>query len=247
MLGNIHSIESMGLVDGPGVRSVVFMQGCLLRCKYCHNPDTWDLCKASKQMSPNELANKLLRFREYYGENGGVTLSGGEPLLQLDFATELFTLLKEQNIHTCLDTSGVGDVDEPNYRERLSELLKVTDLVLLDIKHYENESYRRITGRTMDAYNVFLSELQRTSIPVWIRHVVVPNLTDGKAHIVGLREYISTIKNVQNVKLLPYHTLGIEKYKTMGIPYSLEGVPPMTKELTAVLEKILRGEMNYAD
>lgn len=240
MTGFIHSIESMGLVDGPGVRSVVFMQGCLLRCKFCHNPDTWALGKAKLEMSAEELVKKLLRFREYYSDNGGVTLSGGEPLLQLEFAAEVFTRLKAQGIHTCLDTAGVGNINEPNYKERLAALLSVTDLVLLDIKHCDAEDYKQLTGRDMQAFDIFLSVLQETDTPIWIRQVVVPGITDSVEYISQLKNYISKIKNTENVRLLPYHTLGVQKYKALGLDYPLENIPPMSKEETKELEKLLK-------
>lgn len=246
MTGFIHSIESMGLVDGPGVRSVVFMQGCLLRCKFCHNPDTWALGKAKIEMSADELVNKLLRFREYYSDDGGVTISGGEPLLQLDFATEVFTKLKAQGIHTCLDTAGVGNIKEPNYTERLAALLSVTDLVLLDIKHHDAVGYQQLTGRDMQAFDIFLSVLQETDTPIWIRQVVVPGITDSTEYIEGLKNYIAKLKTIENVKLLPYHTLGVQKYSALGIDYPLKNIPPMSKEVTKELEKILNKENEYA-
>ncbi len=219
----------MGLVDGPGVRSVVFLSGCPLRCLYCHNPDTWQSTKSCKEMTPLELRDKLVRFKSYYQNGGGVTFSGGEPLLQLDFTAECFELLKDSGIHTCLDTSGVFSKDEKQL-DRLSRVLGLTDLVLLDIKHYDKEKYKEITGMEIDRFNVFLELAQSLGTKLWLRHVVVPSLTDGKEHIEGLRDYISKIKNVEKVELLPYHTLGKHKYEKMGLSYRLGNTPSLTRQ-----------------
>ena len=225
--GFIHSIESMGLVDGPGVRSVVFLQGCRLRCLYCHNPDTWEH-RSSKAMvlTPRQLVDRLLRFRPYYGSDGGVTFSGGEPLLQPEFLTETLSLCKQEGLHTCLDTAGCG-------LGHYEDLLKHTDLVLLDIKHYTPEGYRQITGQPMEAFNNFLASVQAQGVPLWLRHVVVPGLTDSPGHLEGLADYIAGLRNVERVELLPYHTLGVHKYQTMGLPYPLEGIDPMDADKLA--------------
>ncbi len=238
-LGYIHSIESMGLVDGPGIRTVVFMQGCSLRCKYCHNPDTWN-DKSNLTLSASELLNKVLRYKEYYGENGGVTLSGGEPLLQIDFAIEFFTLCKSAGIKTCIDTAGVSDFSKSDYLQKLDKLFSVTDLVIIDIKHYLPEKYLALTGKPIDSFNAFLTAVQTKGVPLWLRHVVVPNLTDGASHIKGLKKYISTIKNVENIELLPYHTLGVHKYKRMNISYALEGTVPPSAEEMLIYDKIIK-------
>ena len=198
-MGRIHSWESMGLVDGPGIRTVVFLQGCRLRCRYCHNPDTWELCGKGTLESPEETADRLMRFKPYYGTDGGVTFSGG----------------------------GYG------------EILKNTDLVLLDVKHYTPEGYKAITGQSMDAYAEFLETVQSMEIPLWLRHVVVPGLTDGEDHLAGLAEYIKGIRNVKRVELLPYHVLGVPKYHAMGIPYPLEGIPPMDAGETAGWQELM--------
>ena len=219
-MGRIHSWESMGLVDGPGIRTVVFLQGCRLRCRYCHNPDTWELCGKGTLESPEETADRLMRFKPYYGTDGGVTFSGGEPLLQKEFLTEVLALCKSRGIHTCLDTAGAGCGG-------YWEILKNTDLVLLDVKHYTPEGYKAVTSRSMDAYEEFLDAVQSMEVPLWLRHVVVPGLTDGEDHLAGLAEYVKGIRNVKRVELLPYHVLGVPKYRAMGIPYPLEGVPPM--------------------
>ena len=238
--GRIHSVESMGLVDGPGIRSVVFFQGCRLRCQYCHNPDTWHIDNAAKEVTSDELVKQLLRFREYYGEDGGVTLSGGEPLLQLDFAIEVFTLLKAEGIHTCLDTAGVGDEHEPAYVDKLKKLLSLTDLVLLDIKHEDPLCYKKITGHTSTAFERFLAIIQQRNNPLWIRHVVVPGLTDSEEHIRHLKAYIAKLKHVEKVELLPYHAMGETKYETLGIPYSLHGIPSLTHTDMKPYEKMLQ-------
>lgn len=224
LLGRIHSIESMGLVDGPGIRTVVFLQGCRLRCQYCHNPDTWAVDEKKVQLlSPQELVKKLVRFKSYYGEDGGVTFSGGEPLLQKEFLLETLKLCKQAGINTCLDTAGCGTGD-------YEEILRYTDLVLFDVKHYTEEGYRRVTGCGMEESLKFLDALQKSGTPYWVRHVVTPTLTDGEQHLMELKEYIGTLKNVQKVELLPYHVLGVQKYHTLGIPYPLEGIEPMQPE-----------------
>lgn len=227
MKGIIHSVESMGLVDGPGIRTVVFLQGCQLRCQYCHNPDTW-ACggAAAKEMTPEELVAKLRRFKPYYGATGGVTFSGGEPLLQPDFLVETMKLCHREGIHTCLDTAGCGLGD-------YEEILSHTDLVLLDIKHHSPQGFRAVTGRDSGGWEKFLAAVQAQNIPMWIRHVVVPGLTDGDEHLQELLEFVSTLKNVHRVELLPYHTLGVHKYHTLGIPYPLEGVEPLAKDALA--------------
>ena len=201
--GHIHSWESMGLVDGPGVRTVIFLQGCSLRCRYCHNPDTWE--NGGETETPQEILERLRHFKDYYGEDGGVTFSGGEPLLQRDFLIEVLALCKEEGIHTCLDTAGCG---VGGYRD----ILKNTDLVLFDVKHFDPDAYKSLTGRDIAESLVFLDEVQQAGVPLWIRHVVVPGLTDGEEHLEALKKYILTLKNVQKVELLPYHKLGVHKY-----------------------------------
>lgn len=218
--GNIHSLESMGLVDGPGVRSVVFFQGCPLRCLYCHNPDTW--AGRGEATDSTALVNRLLRFRHYYARGGGVTFSGGEPLLQPDFLLDCLKQLKQNNIHTCIDTSGVGLGD-------YEEILKYTDLVLYDIKHYDPDIYQKMTGHDMTATNQFLEAVCASGTPIWIRHVVVPNLTDDEAHMARLKQHIDGISGVERVDLLPYHILGHSKYGNLNLPLPLADTPPMDK------------------
>lgn len=224
--GHIHSIESMGLVDGPGVRFIVFFQGCHLRCQYCHNPDTWSVTGKSQELSAAELVRKISRFKTYYKRGGGVTFSGGEPLLQKDFLLETLRLCKEEGIHTCLDTAGCG---VGSYEE----ILEYTDLVLLDIKHYTREGYLKVTGVEADESLRFIEAVQKKETPLWLRHVVVPGLTDGEKHLEGLEKYLRTFKNVQKIELLPYHVLGVHKYKTLGLSYPLDGVEPMEPQKLA--------------
>ena len=228
MEGYIHSIESMGLVDGPGIRTVIFFQGCNLRCKYCHNPDTW-ICKKNDQMTVSEIVKRVLRFRPYFKEDGGVTISGGEPLLQWEFLVELLRAFKEAGIHTCIDTAGYGI-------GHYDEILKYVDLVLFDVKHIDQKGYKHLTSKEQDESLKFLKTAEELNVPLWIRHVVVPGLTDDEEHIGKLKAYIDTIKNVQKVELLPYHVLGNNKYETMNIEYPLKDVEPMDKDIVNMLQ-----------
>lgn len=237
--GRVHSIESMGLVDGPGVRTVVFLQGCKLRCSYCHNPDTWAM-DGGTEYTPEELLRKIMRFKPYFERSGGgVTFSGGDPLLQPEFLLEMLKLCKGKGIHVALDTAGYGFGE-------YDEILEYTDLVLLDIKHVDDIGYKNLTGRSKHGLDQFLEALERSNTKVWIRHVVVPGITDSEEHIEKLKEIIKTIKNVEKVELLPYHTLGVQKYEKLGIPYRLENVEPMDKDYTKQLEKQLNDFLRYA-
>ena len=235
--GRIHSIESMGLVDGPGIRTVVFLQGCSLRCRFCHNPDTWDF-ESGEIMEPAQLVQKIRRFKPYFKETGGVTFSGGEPLMQPDFLSETLRLCKQESIHTCIDTAGCG---MGNY----DEILNHTDLVLLDIKQMDETSYQEMTGRSISHFQQFLQTLKKYQTPIWIRHVVIPGLTDSRTHMEKLQEYVASIPHVEKVELLPYHLLGTNKYEVMGIPYSLSNVPAMDKEETAELQKEFFGGYDH--
>ncbi|MBR5152353.1 MAG: pyruvate formate lyase-activating protein [Clostridia bacterium] len=223
--GYIHSIESMGLVDGPGVRCVVFMQGCAMRCRYCHNPDTWHL-HSGQEIEAEDLFAKILRFRPYFeSSGGGVTFSGGEPLLQKEFLLQLLRLCKKAGIHTAIDTAGGGMGD-------FSEILELADMVLLDVKHVEAEAYRDLTGISLGRYEHFLRQLKEHPVEVWVRAVIVPGIHDNFEYIQNLWEEVKRIPKVSKIELLPYHTMGTKKYEAMGIPYSLEGVPPMDKKQT---------------
>ena len=236
--GKIHSVESMGLVDGPGIRVVVFMQGCTLRCLYCHNPDTWTLDgnKDALDFTPEELVNKISRFRSYFEKSGGgVTFSGGDPLKQPEFLKETLKLCKEAGIHTTLDTSGVGFGD-------YEEILKYTDLVLYDVKHLTREGYKDMTGIEIDETQKFLEACKKMGTKMWIRQVVVPGKTDSEEYIRELGKFIKTLNNVEKVELLPYHLLGVNKYETLGIKYRLEGLEAMDKEACKGLYKFLELE-----
>lgn len=221
----------MGLVDGPGVRFVVFMQGCPLRCAYCHNPETWS-DKKKIEMTAEELVKKILKYKPYFGDDGGVTFSGGEPLKQPKFLLEALKECKKHNLHTCLDTSGFG----ANYEE----ILDYVDLVILDVKAIVPEKYKSLTGQVMDKYNKFLETCQAKNKKLWLRQVIVPNYNDTKEDVIKLKEYIKSIKNVERVELLPYHSMAKEKYKNLGIKYRLENVLDMDKEKCKQLEEFLR-------
>lgn len=241
MTGRIHSFESFGTVDGPGIRFVVFLQGCPLRCQYCHNPDTWGA--GGTEYSAEDVANRAVKYKNYFASTGGVTVTGGEPLLQIDFVIELFTLLKKQGVHTCVDTSGFTfDPDNEESVAKHEKLLSVTDLFLLDIKHIDDEACRRLTGQSNKhtlAFARFLSERQKS---IWIRQVLVPGITDSVDGLRRTREFIQTLQTVEKVEVLPYHTLGVAKYKKLGIAYPLEDVSAPTKESVAYAKRILRGE-----
>ena len=232
MQGYIHSIQSMGTLDGPGVRAVVFTEGCPLRCIYCHNPDTWQ-CKDSDLMDANALAEKILRLYPYI-KDGGVTFSGGEPCLQAEFICEVISLVREKGLHIAIDTC--GEVDN----EQTDKLLQVTDLVLLDIKMTTEEDYKKYTGGSLSAVMAFLDKLERLNKETWIRHVVVPGINDNEEDILRLAELIKGYSCISKVELLPYRSLCIEKYKMLGIPFALENTPQMGKDelkkLTSVLE-----------
>ena len=230
-MASVNSIETFGLVDGPGIRTVVFFNGCKLRCKFCHNPEM--LKRLEDNTSIDELYNKILRSKPYFKNNGGVTFSGGEPLLHIDFLIPLCKKLKEDNIHIALDTAGVGLGD-------YEELLKYIDLVILDIKDYRRDYYKDMTGYDIDDYNFFLSEVQRLNKKLWLRQVVTPGYTDSMEYMQGLKEYISNIKNVERIELLPYHTMAIDKYKKLNMEYKLKGVPEMDKKKCEEFEKFLR-------
>lgn len=235
MTGRIHSVESFGTVDGPGIRFVVFMQGCPMRCLYCHNPDTWEI-KGGTETSADEICAEVLKYKSYYGEKGGVTVSGGEPLLQIDFVIELFTLLKKRNIGTCVDTSGICFRESD---ERYAALVELTDLFLLDIKHIDEEAHVRLTGKSGSAPRAFAKYLSERGKPMWIRHVLVPGLTDDEGSLTRLRAFVDTLKTVEKVEVLPYHTMGAVKYEKMGLPYPLKNTPPPDKTSIERAKRIL--------
>lgn len=236
--GYIHSLESFGSVDGPGVRYVIFMSGCAMRCQFCHNPDTWNM-QSGKPYTADELLKQAKKYRSYWGSKGGITVSGGEPLLQIEFLTELFRKAKKEGIHTTLDTSGNPFTREEPFFHKMQELMRYTDLVLLDIKHIDEEQHQILTGctnRNILDLAEYLSEIEK---PVWIRHVLVPGRSDKDEYLENLDAFIRTLRNVERVEVLPYHTLGTFKWKELGIPYPLEGVEPPVKERIENAERIL--------
>lgn len=236
MKGRIHSLESMGLVDGPGVRAVVFMQGCRLRCLYCHNPDTWELY-GGQEIEARELVRRLSRFIPYFRDTGGVTFSGGEPLMQPAFLTECLERCKNAGISTCIDTA--GQAAEGTDQTLIERILDSTDLILFDVKHFDPKKYTDITGGELPKAEAFLHKAEDKGIPFWLRHVVVPGLTDGEDHMNKLKEYSDHIRGVQKVELLPYHLAGIHKYERLEIPYQLNGVPAMSRTVTEKYENEL--------
>jgi pyruvate formate lyase activating enzyme len=227
MKGYVHSIESFGTVDGPGIRLVVFMQGCPMRCLYCHNPDTWKI-GAGKETDAKDIIEEYNKNRAFY-KKGGITVTGGEPLVQIDFLIELFRLCKKNGIHTCIDTSGVT-YSETNleYMAKLDELMDCTSLVLLDIKHIDSDKHKELTGRKNENILAFAKYLEEKRKPLWVRHVVLPGYTDDEAALTRLGEFIGGLKNLRALDVLPYHTLGVSKYAELGIEYPLEGKPSAT-------------------
>lgn len=229
----VHSIESFGAVDGPGIRFVLFLQGCNLECKYCHNRDTWDI-NSGKYESLDDIFNKIIRYKNYICPNGGVTVTGGEPLLQVKFLIELFKKLKEENIHTCIDTSGMVAITDD-----IKELLSYTDLVLLDIKHIDDNKCRDLVGKSNKLELEFAKYLSDNNIKMWIRQVIVPGYTDNKEDLLKLKDFIDSLKTVEKVELLPYHNIGEFKWKKLGLKYPLEGIRQATDEDIKKAKEIL--------
>lgn len=229
----VHSIESFGAVDGPGIRFVLFLQGCNLKCKYCHNRDTWDM-RLGSYKSLDEVYDKIMRYKNYIYPDGGVTITGGEPLLQAPFLIELFTKLKEENIHTCIDTSGMVVITE-----EIKKLLSLTDLVLLDIKHIDSAKCKALVGVSNKLELEFAKYLSDNSIPVWIRQVLVPGYTDSKEDLEKLKTFLSTLNNVKKIEILPYHSIGKYKWEKLGVKYELEGVRDANNDDVARAKKIL--------
>ena len=236
--GRIHSVESFGSADGPGLRYIVFLKGCNMRCQYCHNPDTWAK-DGGELMTPEEVLKKALRYKTYWKEKGGITVSGGEALLQIDFVTELFRLAKEKGVNTCLDTSGNPFSMEEPFKSKFDELMKYTDLFMLDIKHMDDAAHRKLTGQTNQNILEMAAYLSDHGKAMWIRHVLVPGITTEEDELHRLRSFLDTLKTVERVEVLPYHTLGVFKWKELGIPYQLEGVDPPTKEQIDRAKEIL--------
>lgn len=228
MVGHIHSIESFGTVDGPGVRLVVFFQGCPMRCQYCHNPDTWKTGGGTEMTVP-QIMEQYEKNRSFY-RKGGITATGGDPLVQIEFVTELFSEAKRRGIHTCLDTSGITFQPENENRMKLFEqLTSVTDLVMLDIKHIDPEGHKKLTGQPLEPIFAFARYLDEHHIPVWIRHVVVPDITFDQTELYRLGQFIASLNNVKALDVLPYHDMGKAKYEKLGMDYVLKDTPPLEK------------------
>ncbi|VTS36941.1 pyruvate formate-lyase 1-activating enzyme [Streptococcus pseudoporcinus] len=241
--GMIHSTESFGSVDGPGIRFIIFMQGCKMRCQYCHNPDTWEMeTNNSKERTVNDVLKEALNYKHFWGKTGGITVSGGEAMLQIDFITALFIQAKKHGVHTTLDTCGFTYRATPEYHAKLEKLLAVTDLVLLDIKEIDAEQHKIVTKQSNKNILLFAQYLSDKCIPVWIRHVLVPGLTDIDEHLERLGAFVANLKNVDKFEILPYHTMGEFKWRELGIPYPLEGVKPPTKERVQNAKAIMKTE-----
>ena len=239
MTGRIHSFESFGTVDGPGIRFVIFLQGCPLRCQYCHNPDTWAIGDGT-EYTAEAVVERALRYRNYFGDKGGVTVTGGEPLVQIDFVIELFTLLKAKGVHTCIDTSGI--TFHPNSAvsvEKHEKLLALTDLVMLDIKHIDDEACEKLTGQSNANTLAFAKFVSEKKVKLWIRQVLVPGITDDDESLGRVRTFIDGLETVEKVEVLPYHTMGVVKYEKMGIEYPLKDVESPKKERVLNAKRIL--------
>ena len=238
MQGYIHQLESFGSVDGPGVRFIIFFSGCPYRCLYCQNPDTWDMTKG-KLYSTDELIKEALSCSEYWGKKGGITVSGGEPLSQIDFLIELFTKAKEKGINTCIDTSGAPFKKDGEWFEKFKVLMQVTDILLVDIKHINEEEHIKLTGQTGNNVKEMFYYLDEIKKPIWIRHVLVPGITDNDEYLMQTRDFIKTLSNVERVEVLPYHGLAITKYKDLGIDYVLKDTESPSKERIENAKRIL--------
>ncbi len=242
MQGFIHSTESLGTVDGPGIRFVIFMQGCPLRCKYCHNPDSWSISDG-KAIESEELFESAMKYKNYFARSGGITLTGGEPLLQMDFCIELLKKFKAAGVNTAVDTSGyIFDRTRKENVEKHKELLSCTDLFLLDIKHISSAKHKELTGVPNEHTLEFAKFLSENGAKMWVRYVLVPGITSDEQDLKNLRAFLDTLSGVEKVEVLPYHTMGVPKYKKLGIAYPLENVKVPTKEQVALAKEILKGE-----
>lgn len=242
--GLVHSTESFGSVDGPGIRFIVFMQGCKMRCQYCHNPDTWAMkSDKAKERTAADVFKEALRYRGFWGKDGGITVSGGEATLQIEFVTALFTLAKQQGVHTTLDTCALNFSEDPAYLEIYDRLMAVTDLVLLDIKEINPAQHKVVTGHVNDSILACAKYLSSINKPVWIRHVLVPGLTDIDDDLIGLGQFVEeNLTNVERFEVLPYHTMGEFKWREMGVKYPLEGVKPPTKARVENAKSLMKTE-----
>ena len=229
IVGRIHSVESFGSVDGPGVRYIYFLHGCPLRCQFCHNPDTWGSEKY-QEMTPEQALKQAMKYKTYWGKKGGITISGGEPLIQIDFLIELFKLAKKEGIHTCIDTSGGCFTKAEPFFSKFEELMQYTDLLLVDIKEINNERHVALTGKDNMPILEMARYLSDINKPIWIRHVLVPERSDYDEDLIQLDTFIQSLNNVERVEVLPYHTLGVFKWKELGLEYKLDGINPPSQE-----------------
>lgn len=247
IFGKIHSIDTFGTVDGPGIRFVLFLQGCPMRCLYCHNPDTWSN-SGGTPISADEVLCEYEKNCEFYSK-GGITVTGGEPLVQIDFLLDLFKKAHARGIHTCIDTSGITYSDsDSEYMRKLDELMNYTDLVMLDIKHIDSERHKLLTGHTNERILAFAKFLEKKSIPLWVRHVVLDGYTNGEDDLYALGRFIGGLKNLKALDVLPYHTLGKSKYDSLGLEYPLGDMPSLSRdEASAAKQIILRGIKDERD
>ena len=242
-LARVHSIESFGSVDGPGIRFIVFLKGCAMRCQYCHNPDTWEMETNKSQLrTVDDILQEALRYKGFWGNKGGITVSGGEALLQIDFLIAFFTKAKELGIHCTLDTCALPFRNTPRYLKKFNKLMAVTDLVLLDIKEINEAQHKIVTSQTNKNILACAQYLSDIGKPVWIRHVLVPGLTDRDDDLIELGKFVKTLKNVDKFEILPYHTMGEFKWRELGIPYSLEGVKPPTADRVKNAKELMQTE-----
>ena len=239
ILGAVHSVESFGSADGPGVRYIIFLQGCAMRCKFCHNPDTWASQKDVKMQTADELLKTALRYKPYWRETGGITISGGEALLQIDFLVDLCKKAKAEGVHVTIDTSGNPFTKEEPFFSKFQELMKYVDLFMLDIKHIDNAKHEELTGQKNENILEMAKYLSENGKAMWIRHVLVPGITTDEKYLKELHDFIETLDTVERVEVLPYHTLGVFKWKELGLPYALEGVETPTKEQLDKANEIL--------
>lgn len=238
MEGYIHSTETFGSVDGPGVRFIIFTAGCPMRCQFCHNPDTWKM-DAGEKIDTDTLLKKALRYKSYWKNDGGITVSGGEPLMQIDFLLDLFKKAKSEGVHTVIDTSGALFTRDGAFFSKFEELMKYTDMLLLDIKQINDEKHKVLTGHSNSNILDLARYLSDIKKPVWIRHVLVPNGSDNDEDLKKLREFLDTLDNVERVEVLPYHTLGIHKWEALGYDYPLGDTPSPSEERVANAKRIL--------
>lgn len=241
-LANVHSIETFGSVDGPGLRYILFLKGCRLRCAFCHNADTWDL-NSEDQRSADEILDHAERYRSYWGSEGGITVSGGEPLLQMDFLIELFKKAKQRNINTCIDTAGEPFTKKGEWFTKFEELMHYTDILLVDIKHIDRNKHIRLTGKPNDNILEMFHYLSDINKPIWIRQVLVPGWTDDIEDLKKTRAFIETLSNVKKIEILPYHNMGAYKWGKLGMKYPLEGVEAPDKDSIELADKVLHGEI----